>query len=347
MFYDGTKLISMKDKNGNEPEIYIATGNKSQGKTFFYNRLMVNKFLDKGEKFILLYRYAVELENCVEQFFGDIGPKKFPTYEMTSKRQAKGKFYSLFLNDKPCGFAISVNSADFVRKNAHYFNQCDNMLFDEFMPMSDYDYCPDEVNKFMMIHSSIARGEGKMYRPVKCYLVGNLISKINPYYVALNLHKDLPDNAKYYRGDGFVVEVCMNESAKKEQEQSAFNRAFSGMNNSIMKSDLEGTYARDSNNFVEKLTGSNQYLFTIVYDGVDYAIRQYTDLGLIYISDNADVSYPTKIAVTTADHDVNHIMLQSCQMQIVILRNLFNKGCVRFKNNMCKKAFLELVAIRL
>ena len=33
MFYDGTKLLSMTDLNGDKPEIYICTSNRSAGKT--------------------------------------------------------------------------------------------------------------------------------------------------------------------------------------------------------------------------------------------------------------------------------------------------------------------------
>ena len=54
-YYDGTKLLSMQDMNGNKPEIYISTSNRSAGKTTYFNRLCVNRFLDKGEKFALLY----------------------------------------------------------------------------------------------------------------------------------------------------------------------------------------------------------------------------------------------------------------------------------------------------
>ena len=32
-FYDGTKLLSMKDLNNDQPEIYLTTGNRSIGKT--------------------------------------------------------------------------------------------------------------------------------------------------------------------------------------------------------------------------------------------------------------------------------------------------------------------------
>lgn len=43
-YYDGTKLLSLKDINGNLPEIYICTSNRSAGKTTYFNRLCVNLF---------------------------------------------------------------------------------------------------------------------------------------------------------------------------------------------------------------------------------------------------------------------------------------------------------------
>ena len=53
-YYDGTKLLSLSDVNGNKPELYFAVGNRSGGKTTYFNRLLVNRFKKRGEKFLLL-----------------------------------------------------------------------------------------------------------------------------------------------------------------------------------------------------------------------------------------------------------------------------------------------------
>ena len=63
-FYDGTKLLSLKDINGNTPEIYISTSNRSAGKTTFFNKLCFNKYLKNGEEFMILYRFNYELSEC-------------------------------------------------------------------------------------------------------------------------------------------------------------------------------------------------------------------------------------------------------------------------------------------
>ena len=45
-YYDGTKLLSLKDIDGNIPEIYVCSGNNTAGKTTYFSRLLVNRFLD-------------------------------------------------------------------------------------------------------------------------------------------------------------------------------------------------------------------------------------------------------------------------------------------------------------
>ena len=72
-YYDGTKLLSMLDINGNKPEIYMCTTNRTGGKTTYFGRLCINRFLDKGEKFGLIYRYNYELDDVVDKFYKDLG----------------------------------------------------------------------------------------------------------------------------------------------------------------------------------------------------------------------------------------------------------------------------------
>ena len=71
-YYDGTKLLSLKDINGKQPEIFLCTSNRSGGKTTYFGRLCVNKFLKKREKFMLIYRFNYELDDCANKFFKDL-----------------------------------------------------------------------------------------------------------------------------------------------------------------------------------------------------------------------------------------------------------------------------------
>lgn len=337
-YYDGTKLLSMLDINGNKPEIYMCTTNRTGGKTTYFGRLCINRFLDKGEKFGLLYRYNYELDDIVEKFYKDLGSLFFPTYTMESKRRAKGTFQELFLNGKSCGYALSLNNADQIKKYSHLFSDIQRMIFDEFQSETNH-YCERETKKFISVHTSIARGQGEQVRYVPVYMLSNPVSIINPYYVEMEISARLKEDTKFLRGDGFVLEQGYVESASIEQKNSGFNRAFS--KNSYTAYSSEAVYLNDNKAFVEKPAGKSKYLCTLRYKGSDFALREYTESGLIYCDDKADSSFLTKISVTTDDHNINYVMLKRNDFFLSNLRYFFEHGCFRFKDMRCKEAVLS------
>ena len=340
-YYDGTKLLSMLDINGNKPEIYMCTTNRTGGKTTYFGRLCINRFLDKGEKFGLLYRYNYELDDIVDKFYKDLGSLFFPSYTMTSKRRAKGTFQELFLNGKSCGYALSLNNADQIKKYSHLFSDIQRMIFDEFQSETNH-YCDNETKKFISIHTSIARGQGEQVRYVPVYMLSNPVSIINPYYVEMGISGRLKDDTKFLRGDGFVLEQGYIESASIEQKNSGFNRAFS--KNSYTAYSSECVYLNDNKAFVEKPAGKSKYLCTLRYKGSDFALREYAESGLIYCDDKADSSFLTKISVTTEDHNINYVMLKRNDFFLSNLRYFFEHGCFRFKDMRCKEAVLSALS---
>ena len=340
-YYDGTKLLSMLDINGNKPEIYMCTTNRTGGKTTYFGRLCINRFLDKNEKFGLLYRYNYELDDIVDKFYKDLGSLFFPSYTMTSKRRAKGTFQELFLNEKSCGYALSLNNADQIKKYSHLFSDIQRMIFDEFQSETNH-YCDNETKKFISIHTSIARGQGEQVRYVPVYMLSNPVSIINPYYVEMGISGRLKDDTKFLRGDGFVLEQGYIESASIEQKNSGFNRAFS--KNSYTAYSSECVYLNDNKAFVEKPAGKSKYLCTLRYKGSDFALREYTESGLIYCDDKADSSFLTRISVTADDHNINYVMLKRNDFFLSNLRYFFEHGCFRFKDMRCKEAVLSALS---
>ena len=149
-YYDGTNLLNMKDIDNKAPEIYIVTTNRTGGKTTYFNRLCINRFLKQGKKFCLLYRYQYELEQVSEKFFKDIKALFFNDYMMEEKTLGKSGFKELFIGKDwehmaSCGYAISLNASDNVKKYSHFFNDTELILFDEFQTESNR-YISDEAD---------------------------------------------------------------------------------------------------------------------------------------------------------------------------------------------------------
>lgn len=340
-YYDGAKLLSMKDLNGNTPEIYLCTTNRTGGKTTYFGRLCVNRFVKYKEKFCLVYRYNYELDDCADKFFKDLSHLFFNGAVMTSKRKASGIFHELYLDDEPCGYAVSLNSADQLKKYSHLFSDVQRMIFDEFQSETNH-YCTDEIKKLLSVHTSIARGQGEQIRYVPLYMLSNPVSIINPYYVELGISERLRDDTKFLRGDGYVLEQGFVESASKAQKLSGFNRAFA--KNEYVAYSAECVYLNDNVSFIEHPTGDSRYLATIKYNGANYAVREYGDSGIIYCDNHADLTYPLKITVTTDDHEVNYVMLKRNDFFLSNLRWYFEKGCFRFKDLKCKEAILHALS---
>lgn len=340
-YYDGTKLLSMLDINGRKPELYLCTTNRTGGKTTYFSRLLVNRFLDRGEKFGLIYRFNYELDDCADKFFKDIGNLFFKGKTMESKRRASGIFHELFLDKVSCGYAISLNSCDQLKKYSHLFSDISRLMFDEFQSESNH-YCNDEIKKLLSVHTSIARGNGEQIREVPVFMIGNPVSLINPYYVELGISSRLRDDTKFLKGDGYVLEQGFIESASKAQLDSGFNRAF--MRNNYVAYSAECVYLNDSKAFIDKPVGNSRYIGTLKYKGSEYGIREFNDLGIVYCDDRPDSSFKYKITVTTSDHEINYVMLKRNDLFISNLRFYFEHGCFRFKDLRCKEAILKALS---
>lgn len=346
-YYDGTKLLSMKDLDGNTPEIFMVTSNRTAGKTTYFNRLVFNRFLKKDAKFMLIDRFKDEMDGIADRFFKDIHGLFFPEYEVFSKKQANGAYHELFVRKAgeekavSCGYACALNSADKLKKLSHFFSDTSCMLFDEFQSETNH-YCPREVEKFMSLHKTVARGQGQQRRYVPVYMCANPVTILNPYYVEMDISSRLSDNVKFLRGHGFVLEQGYNEDAANAQKESGFDAAFSKNQYGIYS--REGAYLNDSAAFIEKPEGKGRYLATIRYNDCDYALRAFDHVGVIYCDSRPDMQYPTKIAVTTDDHNINYVMLRQNDMFISNMRYFFEKGCFRFKDMKCKETVLKLLS---
>lgn len=339
--YDGTKLLSLNDLDGNKPEIVMVTSNKTGGKTTYFSRLLINRFLDTGSKFMLLYRFNNELDEVQDKFFKETKRLFFPDKNMESKRRSKGIYHDLYLDGTHCGYAVALNSAEHIKKMSHLFSDTDRMFMDEFQ--SEYNrYCPMEVEKFRAIHTAVARGQGKMVRFVPVYMASNPITILNPYFIAMGISDRLREDTKFLRGHGYVLEQAYVKAAGEAQTDSAFNRAFGADHINAYQS--QAVYLNDNKAFVERPEGRGRYLATIKYNGWDYSFKEYGDLGIIYCDDKADKTFPTKLCLSTDDHNINYIMLKANDIFWSNMRFFFQKGCFRFKNLRCKQMVLRALS---
>lgn len=342
-YYDPSELLSQKDVNGNLPEIFMCTSNRSGGKTTAFNRLVVNRFLKRREKFMLLYRYNYELDDVAEQFFSDIKVLFFPNHEMTSEKKARGIYHELLLDGVPCGYAVSMNSADQIKKKSHLFSDTTCILFDEFQSETNH-YCPGEVRKFISIHTSVARGNGNQVRYLPVYMISNPVSILNPYYVEMGICDRLREDTNFLRGNGWVLENGFVKQASDAQKASGFNAAFA--DNRYVAYAAQNVYLNDTSAFIEKPQGRSRYLCTLLFEGKEYGVRSFDEQGFIYVSTKSDKTCKERYTVTATDHTTNAFMVGIGSWFLRSMRTSFESGCMRFQNMRCKSAALAALSYK-
>lgn len=244
------------------------------------------------------------------------------------------------MDEVPCGYAVTLNDAEALKKYSHLFADTASMFMDEFQSETG-KYCSDEITKFLSLHVTVARGGGKQYRYVPVYMCSNTVSLLNPYYTAMGISKRLKQDTKFLKGDGFVLEQGYNEGAANAQSESGISRAFS--EHKYMAYANENIYLNDNQAFIEQPKGRCSYLMTIRFEGKDFAIKEFTNQGIMYVDDKIDNTFPRRIAVTTEDHKINYVMLAHNAFTLDVYRTLYRRGCFRFKDLKAKEAAMALL----
>lgn len=342
-YYDCNYLLTLKDKNGNLPDIYITDGNRTAGKTVSFKKRLVDTFLKSKtdvNQFYMIYRYKTDMQSLSESFFTDIRRLFYQGHEMTEKKLFDGAVVMLSLDGKPCGYCLPLSLSAKIKRMSSIFVTVAHGFFDEYQDENN-TYLPNEIDKLMSIHTSIARGDGKQSRRVPLYMASNTVSMLNPYYQALGINKMLKRDTKILRGDGWVYERTYNENAAQAFTGSAFNRAFAS--SKYFGHAAENVYLNDNDALIARPSGANEYMLSIRYNNVWYSVRKYNTC--IYVSEGADETFPRRVCFNYTDViDDRAVMINSSNYIILTLRTYFHRGLMRFENLQCKNMMFDMLS---
>lgn len=340
-YYVGYNLLEMNDLDNTVPEIFICSGNRTAGKTFFFKRFVVRYCLKYHRKFLLVTRKRTQVKSALESFITDLNDcEDFYNLNLHTDRTETSGVRGLYIgkSDEPIAYATYYNFAADLKEASNMFGDVD-ILFKDEMQVETGDYLEDEVQKLRSIHKSISRGFGKRVRYVACILCSNEISVINPYYLSLGITDRIDSKTKKMRGNGWVFERTFNETASKESAQSGFERAF-GQDAYSLSSNYN-VYL-DNDKMVGKLnTAGFRYAFTFKCLNKTYGL--WYNNSCYYVSKKIEPNFKIKYAADIDSHDETTTLLNSGNVIIKTLIELFNKGGFRFESLECKSACLKLL----
>ena len=345
-------LLTSRDVNGNRPEIFISCQNRGSGKTYGYTY----GFLEQAQghdmgwdiplgKFALICRWKHEIGTLANGMLTGMVETEYEGAFIESVVGGNGLYANIYFNKGEerthVGYVLCINKSDDIKKISSMFRDVSVMLMDEFQCADMTSYCSDEINKFIRLHISVARGEGKSSRYVPVILLSNSVSIMNPYFIALKIHKKIQSNTKKLKGDGFVMERIVNPNAMNEQKESLFNRAFG--NSRELDSSIDNSWLNDDNSCIEKPDkswGRSYYECTLISGSDKYGVRYFPAIGYYSVSNSIDTSCQFTYNISI-NGNLNIPMLKSSPT-IKILKEAFLNGQVRFNNLQSKDIFLDI-----
>lgn len=350
VFYDGTKLLGSKDRDGLDPELYICYSRvRGPGKTFFFTKKLMDAFMDGRGKFVLLVRTRAMVGSVADGQFRGMLQVHYPGTTMYEKKRMNGTYSDIYIRtvvddapvDTHCGFVVPINAADVIKTISSKFVDAIHAFYDEFMPEDKTTYLPREVQKFLSVHTSLARGGGESRRYYPVYMASNMVSITNPYFTHLNVTNKIQDNTKFYRGRGFVIERTVNKGLVEKHANTGMARAFSGVE-SINYGD--STWLNDSKAGITKPGndwGAFLYGCTIIAPGKSYSLKYYTNVQLWYMSHSVDMTHPNVYRVEV-DGESNLPLLKNSDPGR-LMRTAMEQGTMRFQDQTAKALAIEIV----
>lgn len=345
--YTNEKLLAAKDANGEMPGVYfLVSAGRSLGKTFSFCKTLWERFERTGEKFILLTRHKYQLGGIAQGVMKGYLQVERPNVQLSETIQLKGVYSTITAQvgvgedaEKfECGYVIPLKSATDIKLVSSTFVDAWCLLFDEFQPLEDGVYLPDEVQKLQSIHKSVARGNGQMVRYMPCFMLSNAINIFNPYFVRCGLVGKIQPNTRLYRGDGYIYERCKVEGAAEKQASDPFERVW-GMDVDGMKDDNSWLATPGSITGKPDGWGQSVYICTI-RDGRDvYGVRYYSEVGLYYV--DTTHSEGAQVYATRIDGELNVPFIKRNKV-FEKLRKAMMSGQIRVRNSAAQSMILSL-----
>lgn len=148
-------------------------GVRGHGKTYnFTNKCIKLGLQEKDISFVVLVRYKEDI-NYIKDDWWSIVEHLYPEYMFFSKRNII--YAKNTLETFPIGEFVALK--EYMRAKRKPRPKVKIIFFDEFLN-EENDYLPNEIKAYLSICDSVIRNR----EDVRCYLVSNNISVINPYF---------------------------------------------------------------------------------------------------------------------------------------------------------------------
>ena len=338
IFYNPERIISYNAL------LNIIIGERGVGKSYSFKTYAVKRFLNKGKQFAFIRRYDTDLEASVgstndNKFFEQI-KNEFPnsTFKITKSKKVR----KLYIDNKICGYALPLASADSLKSSS--YENVDIIIYDEFMLKegSSQHYLRNEPEIILDLIETIGR-----LRDIRVFCLGNAISSTCPVMSYFDLSLPYNTDIKLFKDNTIAVEYIKNEKYREVKKASRFGKLINGTK--YGKYAIDNEFLTDSKAFIRKKDKNARFYFILYVNGKTYGIWRDYKNQFIYVSNDIDPNCPIKFAINEDDHNettifakvrsnfwfkqiINHYRLARLCFENQTVKNIFMQELNRYLN---------------
>ena len=330
IFYSPEKIISYNAL------LNIIIGERGVGKTYGFKRYAVKRFLNKHKQFAYIRRYDTDLEESVgktedNKFFEQI-KSEFPN--STFKISKSKKVRRLYIDNKICGYALPLSSADSLKSST--YENVDTIIYDEFMLKegSSQHYLRNEPEIILDLIETIGR-----LRDIRIFCLGNAISSTAPLMSYFDVSLPYNTDIKLFKEGTIAVEYIKNEKYREVKKASRFGKLIEGTK--YGKYAIDNEFLTDSKSFIRKKDKNAKFYFILYVNGKSYGIWRDYKNQFIYVSNDIDPNCPIKFAILEDDHNESTIFAKvrtNLWFKQIIIHYRMARLC--FENQAIKNLFM-------
>lgn len=335
-YFDGGKLISYGCP------ISIACGVRSVGKTYYYKRRAVKRFLSDGYTWSYLRRYDEQLKKQLQEggFYSDvIADNWFPHHEiringriMEIKGEDEKKFHTF-------GQFFSLNA--FESKKGANWSQMRDLVLDEFIKSKGMSrYLPNEVEALYNLWDTYDRRRNL----VKVTLLGNAIDMINPYFLewGIAITDDMPEYTRWHNGTVALQVTRGSAEFREHVDDSDIAKVTRGTAYDAMATD--NSFGNLSDDFVVKaLPTRAKCMYGITFQGRTFSVWVDNLQGEYYVMRAKRPQNVMVFALTRDDMRPNMVMLERSSKLLKMLGRMYRYGYCFFDSVRTREQFLTML----
>ena len=167
----------------------LIVGERGNGKSYAIQEYILMRYFKNGGQFFLMRRWMEDVKDSSAQNFLDgnllTKIKDMSNGRFTTVIYRNRKYIAVNFDDKGKPIIDDSNTIGYVwdvseseRLKSQSFPRVENIVYEEFISLSERGYISDEITLFLHIVSTIVRDRTN----VKVWLLGNTVNPYNPFF---------------------------------------------------------------------------------------------------------------------------------------------------------------------